>query len=310
MCGSLAEMGRVVAVILSLCFLPLQDSTIHRTVNVGHGITLHYSEAGTGTPIIFVHGSLSDAEYWDDQIVPFAQHYHVFAYSRRYNYPNVNPSRRGYSAIVDAEDLEGFIKALHLVPAVVIGHSYGAFTALFLAAKHPELVRAVVLAEPPAVSLLRDISGNEAGKGKAMFEDIQRRMVNPMRQYFARGDRDAGVATFINYVFADSHAWEKMPESSRQQAMRDAHEWDVVMTRGILFPEIQPQTIRRIHVPTLLLSGAKSYPFLELITSELAHLLPDSQSIVYPDAGHQMWYQKPQECRQDVGDFLQRHGIH
>jgi pimeloyl-ACP methyl ester carboxylesterase len=101
-----------------------------------------------------------------------------------------------------------------------------------------------------------------------------------------------------------------MPESSRQQTMRDAHEWDVMMARGTLFPKIQPQAIRRIHVPTLLLSGAKSYPFLELIMSELAHLLPDSQSIVYPDAGHQMWYQKPQECRQDVEDFLQHHGIH
>jgi len=308
-------MGRVretlnAAVILSFCFLPLQESTINRTINVGHGISLHYLEAGSGTPVIFVHGSLSDAEYWNDQIAPFAQHYHVFAYSRRYNYPNVNPSSRGYSAIADAEDLEGFIEALHLAPAVVIGHSYGALTALFLAAKHPELVRAVVLAEPPVISLLQDISGNESGKGKVMFEDIQRRMVNPMRRYFARGDRDAGVATFIDYVFGDSHAWEKMPESSRQQTMRDVHEWDVMMTRGILFPRIQPEAIRRIHVPTLLLSGAKSYPFLELIMSELARLLPDSQSIVYPDAGHQMWFQKPQECRHDVEDFLQRHGIH
>jgi non-heme chloroperoxidase len=177
---------RLVAVILSFCFLPLQDSTVKRTVNVGHGITLHYLEAGSGTPVIFVHGSLSDAEYWNDQIVPFAQHYRVFAYSRRYNYPNVNPPGTGYSAVVDAEDLKGFIEALNLAPAVVIGHSYGALTALFLAAKHPALVRAVVLAEPPAISLLQHISGSESGKAQAMFDDIQRRMVNPMLRYVHR----------------------------------------------------------------------------------------------------------------------------
>jgi pimeloyl-ACP methyl ester carboxylesterase len=151
---------------------------------------------------------------------------------------------------------------------------------------------------------LQDISGNESGKGKAMFGDIQRRMVDPMRRYFARGDREAGEATFINYVFDDSQAWEKMSESARLETMKDAHEWDVVMTKAILFPKIQPQAIRQIHVPTLLLSGAKSYPFLGLIIGELAHLLPDNQSIVFPDAGHQMWYQRPQECRKDVEDFL------
>ncbi len=55
----------------------------------------------------------------------------------------------------------------------MIGHSYGALTALFLAVKHPELVRALVLAEPPAVSLLSHLPGEKAQTGKAMFEDIQ-----------------------------------------------------------------------------------------------------------------------------------------
>jgi pimeloyl-ACP methyl ester carboxylesterase len=100
-----------------------------------------------------------------------------------------------------------------------------------------------------------------------------------------------------------------MSQSSKQQTMRNAHEWDVMMTRGTLFPEIKPQAIRRIRIPALLLSGAKSYPFLELIMGELANLLPDSQSIVFPDAGHQMWYQRPEECRTDVEEFLRHHGI-
>jgi hypothetical protein len=49
--------------------------------DIGNGITLHYMEAGTGTPVIFVHGSLSDGGYWADQLGPFAQHYHAIAYS-------------------------------------------------------------------------------------------------------------------------------------------------------------------------------------------------------------------------------------
>lgn len=122
--------------------------------SIAHGITLHYVAEGTGVPVIFVHGSLSDGGYWADQIGLFAKQYRAIAYSRRYNDPNTNPARRRYSAVVDSDDLAAFIHTLHLGKVVVIGHSYGALTGLFLAARHPELVRALVLAELPAVSLL------------------------------------------------------------------------------------------------------------------------------------------------------------
>lgn len=280
-----------------------------RSVCIGNGITLHYEELGHGTPVIFVHGSLSDYTYWHDQLPRFAEHYRAIAYSRRYNYPNSNPPRAGYSAVVDAEDLAGFIGALHLKKVVIVGHSYGALTALFLAAKHPELIRAMVLAEAPAISLLADLPGAEAQNGKAMFEDIQRRMVGPMHQAFGKGDRDSGTGIFIDYVFNNSHAWEQMSKSDREETLRDAHEWDVMLTEGTFFPAIQPGTIRKIMVPTLLLSGAKSYPFLGLITQELARLLPNHEVVIFPNAGHQMWYQAPDACRKDVEDFLARHGI-
>jgi pimeloyl-ACP methyl ester carboxylesterase len=285
------------------------NSTI-KAANIGHGIVLHYFDQGAGTSVIFVHGSLSDASYWADQIGSFAERYRAIAYSRRYNYPNVNPDRPGYSAVIDADDLAAFIRVLRLGKVVVVGHSYGALTALFLAAKHPELVRALVLAEPPAVSLLTHLPGNEANAGKDAYEDIQHRMVAPMQQAFRRGDRDSGIAAFIGYVFNDPHGWDKMSESSRKETLRDAHEWDVMLTTGTLFPDIPPKTIQKITTPTLLLSGAKSYPFLRLITEELTRLLPNRQTIVLPDAGHQMWYQDPKVCRMDVESFLAGAGIH
>ena len=217
-----------------------------KAADIGDGIRLHYMEQGSGTPVVFVHGSLSDGGYWAEQMGPFAEHYHVIAYSRRYNYPNENPSRPGYS---------------------------------------------------------------EAKVGKQAYDDIQRRMVEPMQYAFRHGNRESGIAAFIDYVFNDPSGWTKMPESARKDTLKDAHEWDVMMTTGTLFPEIDPEQITKITVPTLLLSGAKSYPFLALITEELAWLLPNHQNIVFPDAGHQMWYQKPVECREDVENFLTKAGI-
>ena len=308
--------GRLVVALLVLALVPPNSvaqsqvaAPIIQAVAIGNGITLHYVDLGKGVPVIFVHGSLSDGGYWADQVGEFAKHYRAIAYSRRYNYPNNNPAHGGYSAVVDAEDLAAFIGALRLGGVVVIGHSYGALAALFLAAKHPQLVRALDLAEPPAVSLLPDLPGKEGKIGKEMFEDIQRKMVMPMRQAFGRGDRDAGIGVFIDYVFNDPRAWDQMSKSARDETLRNAHEWDVMMTTGTLFPDIAPATIRKITTPSLLLSGGKSYPFLGLIAEELARLLPNREAIVLPDAGHQMWYQAPDSCREDVEAFLKHVGI-
>jgi non-heme chloroperoxidase len=281
--------------------------TAVRVADIGSGITLHYVEEGSGIPVVFVHGSLSDYSYWLAQLHTFAKEYRAIAYSRRYNFPNQNAARAGYSAVTDAEDLAAFIARLHLGRVYVVGHSYGALTALFLATRHPELILAAVLAEPPAVSLLRHLPDEQARKGAAFFADIQQRMVGPMRAEFAKGNTEGGVGTFIDYVSNDPNAWAHMPQANRADTLRDAHEWDVMMTTGELFPEIDPAAIRRMRVPVLVMSGGVSYPFIQYIDQELVRLIPGAESIVYPDSGHQMWFKYPQLCRDDTLAFFSRH---
>lgn len=295
-----------IACLLSTCAVhaPSQSQAVFGTVAIHDGITLHYVQEGAGDPVIFVHGSLADYGYWKEQVDAFSKHYLAIAYSRRYNYPNKNPARADYSAISDADDLAAFIQARHLKNVFIVGHSYGALTALFLAQRHPELVRAMVLAEPPAVSLLDRLPDGEAAKGKAMFQDIQNRMVVPMQTAFRKGDTSAGVGVFINYVFNDPQGWQKFTPEQRSDTLRDAHEWDVMMTRGTLFPTITPEQVRKIETPTLIISGGRSYPFLLLIDESLGRFLPHSRSVIFADANHQMWYQHPQECRKDVEDFF------
>jgi len=279
-----------------------------KSIDIGGGVRLHYVEEGSGPPLILIHGSLSDYTYWTGQMAPFAERHHVIAYSRRYDYPNRNVARAGYSAATDAEDLAHLIEALHLGKVFVVGHSYGALTALFLAARRPQLIRAVVLAEPPAVSLLRHLSGPDAAQGRAMFDDIQAHMVAPMKAAFAAGETERGVAAFVDYVFADPRAWDRFSASGKAETLRDAHEWEVMMTSGTLFPDLPPESVRGIRAPVLVMSGAKSYPFLGKIDEALMQMLPDSRRIVFPDAGHQMWLQHPDEAREDAEAFFAGHG--
>jgi pimeloyl-ACP methyl ester carboxylesterase len=87
---------------------------------------------------------------WGGYLDSFAESCRAIAYSRWYNYPNENKIQPNYFAAVDAEDLAGLIEKLGLGKALLVGHSYGAYTALILAVKHPELVRSLTFACHPA----------------------------------------------------------------------------------------------------------------------------------------------------------------
>jgi pimeloyl-ACP methyl ester carboxylesterase len=280
-----------------------------KTADIGDGLKLTYVEQGTGAPVVFVHGSISDLGYWKDQVEAFSASRRAVTYSRRYNWPNQNPPRPGYSAVADAEDLARLIGTLRLEPAHVVGHSYGALTGLHLASSRPELVRTLTLAEPPAVPLLGHIQGDKAALGRAMLADIEARMVAPMREAFAKGETEKGVAVFVDYVFGDPKAWDHFSPEAKAETLRSAHEWEVMMTTGELFPPITPDQVRSIRAPTLILSGGKSYPFLGLIDEELTRLIPDNRRIVFPNAGHQMWLQEPAKCREATLALQDGHGL-
>ena len=85
--------------------------------------------------------------------------------------------------------------------------------------------------------------------------------------------------------------------------LNHAHEWDVMMTRGEIFPELAPQAVRKITAAVLLLSGENSYHFLGLIDEELERLLPHNRRIILHGATHRMWFEQPEICRKTVLDF-------
>ena len=126
-----------------------------------NGVELTYLDRGRGVPVVLVHGGLDDYRAWGPQMDAFSERHRTIAYSRRHSYPNPQtPSGDDYSAIVDADDLAALMAGLGLAPAHVVGVSYGAYTALFLAVRHPALVRSLVLAEPPVLRWLPGLPGD------------------------------------------------------------------------------------------------------------------------------------------------------
>ncbi len=103
---------------------------------------LHVAETGTGPPVLLVHGQPGVGADWEPVIERLRADHRVLA-----------PDRPGYGASAplalsmaeNAEILSELLGAGDGGPAVVVGHSYGGGIAALLAARHPELVRGLVL---------------------------------------------------------------------------------------------------------------------------------------------------------------------
>jgi pimeloyl-ACP methyl ester carboxylesterase len=273
-----------------------------RSAVLDTGVTVHYVECGRGTPVVFIHGGGSDYRYWDKQLEPFAKRYRVVAYSRRYAPPNDNAQIvPDYAAVVDAADLTALVRRLDLGPAHFVGASIGGVAALFLAVQRPELVRSLVLAEPPVLRWALDLPG-----GAALLDRFLNEAFRPAGEAFRAGDPERAMSLLTD-AFLGAGSFARFPETLRRKVMRAARDWAAQTMSTAPFPELAPDAVRGLAAPTLLLSGASTIPLHALVDDELERLLPHSERIVIPDASHDLWADQPELCRAATLAFLARH---
>jgi valacyclovir hydrolase len=110
-------------------------------------VTLHYEEAGSGVPLLMLHGGLGTALlHFRREIEFFGGRYRVIAPDMR-GYGRSSPPREFPLDFYerDAADMAALLEGLGTGPAHVIGWSDGAMVALVLAVERPELVRSLSL---------------------------------------------------------------------------------------------------------------------------------------------------------------------
>jgi len=272
-----------------------------------NGIVLRYIDEGHGPTVVLVHGGMEDYRSWEAQIPPLAAHFRVIAYSRRYNYPNSNPLRSdNHSAIIDADDLAALIHSLKLGRVHLVGHSYGAYISLFLAVRHPDLVRSLVLSEPPIMTWL-----NDTAEGKPLLDDFMKNMWLPCGIAFRDQHPEAALRITVDWFASHessphqpSTTYANLPLEVRSFLMQDIGEWQALTTSRDAFPNLPRQDVRKLRKSVLLLSGSRSVPALKLIAKELAQTLPSVRFVVLQNASHEMWNEVPQELTTTILPFL------
>ena len=111
------------------------------------GVRLHYTDRGTGRPVVLVHGNAVTGDDWDTSGVAerLLETHRVIAFDRPGFGHSERPRGRPWTAMQQAELLYRALKRLGVERPVVVGHSWGTIVALSLAVRHPADTAGLVL---------------------------------------------------------------------------------------------------------------------------------------------------------------------
>lgn len=116
----------IASLTLAVSLSAVNSAVAGKFVRVSPDLVIHYEEAGSGMPIVFVPGWSSSTEYYQSQLAYFSKDYRAIAF---------DPRSQGLSSktlennhyVQHGADLKAFLDALELSDVVLVGHSNGCY---------------------------------------------------------------------------------------------------------------------------------------------------------------------------------------
>jgi pimeloyl-ACP methyl ester carboxylesterase len=267
-----------------------------------HGHRVSFRRAGTGPPLVLIHGITGSSATWADVIPPLAQRHTVIAPDLLGHGESAKP-RGDYSLGAHASGVRDLLIALGIERATVVGHSLGGGVAMQFAYQFPERVERLVLV-------------SSGGLGEEVHV-LLRAATLPAAEYVlpllcAEPLRNAGasVARLVGRVgLRPSRDLEEMARGFASLGDMEARQAFVHTVRAIMDISGQRVSARdRLYLaatmPTLLIWGERDR-MIPVSHGRAAHeAMPGSQCIVYEDAGHFPHLDHPWRFASDLLEFM------
>ena len=173
-------------------------------------------------------------------------------------------------------------------PIDVIGHSFGATIALRMALERPDLVRSLVLIEPPLFAAAR-------AAGPAVFAEFRAQHL-AVATALADGQPEQAAALF-HAGWGNGTDFASLPDRQRRYMTDRIH---IIAAQNPYLLEDSAGLLRfmgleSIGVPVLMVEGGASLPIVAVVQNELARRLPQVTRLVVPGAGHMVPITHPDE---------------
>lgn len=266
----------------------------------GVGIRVRTLDAGSGRPVLFVHGGPNAAATWGP-LVGRLSGVRVLAVDRPgcglsepLDYRRLSGPQLWASMV---STLVAVLENADVGPVDVVGSSFGGGCALWLALERPDLVRSLVLEGVPLV------------EGMLLAPNLRLLAIRPLGRLIARlPARDADVRRTFRQLGHDrlvASGWPTGPDRDWGLSMMNdtatMHHDVRLIQKGATWRgfrpglALDPAELARIAAPTLWITGDRDPFGSPDLVRDWAGRMPVADVHVMPDSGHLPWLDDPEQ---------------
>jgi len=245
--------------------------------------------AGTGIPIVLIHGFGAALDWWDEIAPALAAERKVIRLDLIGHGGTEAPSS-GYSIERQAALVKGVLDKLGVERVAAIGHSMGGEVVTELAEAHPELIEKMVLIDTPPKT---ENAAKPGSQSVPLWDELMWRFISPEDFRKALAQRFAPGFQVPDKFVADL-------EQLTYRAFTSAH-------GGVDFETAKPVYERLMALgkvpPLLIITGAQD-PLVPPEKAKLYERVPGAMVATIDGAGHSPMVEKPEKTLELIKVFL------
>ena len=263
------------------------------------GAEIYYELTGSGPTIVFAHGLGGNHLSWWQQVPYFSAHYTCVTFAHR----GFSPSRITSGSLDPAlyeDDLRALVDHLKLAEVFLVAQSMGGRACLSFSLHHPQRVRALVMASTTGSVDLNTLDAADRktieswfAAHRGMWDDLGKRGIHP-----AAGERMAREQPALEFLY------------------REIDRLTIGLDKDALRPRLEAVTtlpasdLKRLTVPVLFITGAEDVGSSPPAAAALAKLVRGAKLESVPEAGHSVYFQRPEVFNRFVSNFFETHQGH
>jgi len=266
-----------------------------------NGIDVHYVKKGSGPPVLLIHGLGEFFESWMFNIDGLSSEFTVYAM----DLPGHGLSEEWtdeYNIESGTRFLYGFMEAVGIDKAVIVGHSLGGPMTVGLAVRHPEKVEKLVLVNSGGFD-----DHVSMGYRLATVPVLGRIMLGP-RQIFNRKTIRFGMRRQFFNAGAVPEAWVEAACTHFRRPNRNSMLMKIIRSytglRGIKKDVTILNLLPEIHQPVLIVHGENDNVVPVEKVREACRLIDSAAVTIFNECGHNPHIEKSSEFNEAVASFL------
>jgi len=265
--------------------------TVEKGIAEVNGTRLYYEIAGSGDPIVLIHGNGGDRRHWDEQFEVFARSHKVIRYDVR-GFGNSAMPVQGESYSVH-DDLKALLEHLSISKAHICGLSMGCGIAVDFVLAYPEMSSSLIAVGPWA-SGYNSPAAEELG---VVFEKLPSIV------------KESGTKAATDYwwdapIFRNTITNPRVAERMKEIGY-DYSFWHFTnQDPEFIVDPPAAQQLDKINLPTLIITAEYDLKACREVADLLEQNIPNAKKVVIANAGHIMNMEKPAEFNKAVLDFL------